>query len=403
MVALHLTLKDSLISIENAPSSFLFFKYPNNNQDPDHISFSNNDISPYDSKHVITPINKFNYNFEDCFNNLTKIMSPDKEVEVPPFEGKPESPNPPTTRFDIKDYKEEKKVLATISKSSFTEFKSEKDGGVVYSKDVRISLTETKFEKCETTGGGGAIYTMNTKDDYFQTTIQSVDFKNCKAAYGGAVFIYSNKPKSKILVQKCNFEGNEAQTSSSGSSLKGGALFLISTVGRITECTFTSNIGGGAKISDDFSLIQTTLSQKLNKVSQFLNTIEISKCNFKNSQNSIYYVGGLSGAQVNVIKCNFNGKLAKGQNYVDGQLYDKNLQKVHIKDCKFQQNAVNKNVADYRSASLFDGRLINILFMGCAVVASVAFIAFLTIKFKKAHNEIQDDASEEKTVINESL
>lgn len=57
---------------------------------------------------------------------------------------------------------------------------------------------------------------MNTKDDYFQTTIQSVDFKGCEVAYGGAVFICSNKPKSKILVQKYKLEGNEAQTDASG-------------------------------------------------------------------------------------------------------------------------------------------------------------------------------------------
>ena len=140
----------------------------------------------------------------------------------------------------------------------------------------------------------------------------------------------------------------------------------------------------------------------MNDVSQFLNTIEISKCNIKNSQNSIYYVG-LSGVQVNVIQCSYNDKLAKGQNYIDGQLYDKNLQKVHIKDCEFQQNAVNKNIADYHSESFLDNKLIIILFMGFAAVASVTFIAFLTIKFKKAHNEIQEDDSEEKTVINESL
>lgn len=394
---LRLILKDCTINIKNAPSSFLFIKHYGINPNTRFYSFSNNYIFPY-KKEII--MEKLTQNFEEGFKDLIALTKPDKEVEV-----KPDPKDPLKTRFDIEDFTEEK-VLAKISDSTFDKFKSDDDGGAVYSKDVRLSLEGTKFSDCETKGGGGAVYAKNTKDDHFQAIIQNTDFKNCKATYGSAVFIYNTKPESDVSIQYCTFEKNVAQSDTSGGNLKGAALFIISKVGKVNGCTFLENTGGAVKVSEDFSLLQETFSQKLYAASQKLNTIEISKCNFKvnkDSQNSIYYVGGLSGVQVNVFECNFSGKLAKGQNHVDGQLYDKNMPKVNIKNCKLSHKAVNKNVADYSSARFLNGNLVNILFIGVCAVASVAFIAFLTIKFKKAQNEIQDDESEEKEILNESL
>lgn len=47
----------------------------------------------------------------------------------------------------------------------------------------------------------------------------------------------------------------------------------------------------------------------------------------------------------------------------------------------------------------------NIVFLGFCIVASVSFIAFLIIRFKKSNEKIKekDDNSDEKKVINDSL
>ncbi|KAK8899127.1 hypothetical protein M9Y10_001428 [Tritrichomonas musculus] len=326
---------------------------------------------------------------------------------------------PAHLEYTIKDHKEtdeiknkkeytestEKRVSVLVEQSTFKSFSSEKDGRLFKLKDIEVDFHDNKISNCEAVGGaGGAMYIENTNDVNYRISIKNIQFSNCKADYGGALYVYSTSSNGDILISFCRFSSNTASPKGGGS-----ALYFCSNKGKIKNCEFIDNKGGSAlKIVEPS---QASKSIKLASPSQ-TESISFFNCNFlsnKESKESIYFASRSGSKTISIVKCTFKGKLAKGINYIDGELTDNKQPAIHLYDCKFEKVAVNKKLVVSSSSSLssksfFTGKYINVVFMCFAALAFVTFVAFLALKFKKSHQEIQeDDEDDSKTIINESL
>lgn len=137
------------------------------------------------------------------------------------------------------------------------------------------------FTNCTTTqGGGGVIYVENTYE--FKNPINLIDlsFNECKAEYGGAVYIQCSSSTDKVLIMKCAFIGNVAEGIKGESKLYGGsAIYLSAPNIRLKSNKFVCNIG---------DIINNFASDNKDELS----LLEVSKCDFKaakDSKNSLYY------------------------------------------------------------------------------------------------------------------
>lgn len=271
-------------------------------------------------------------------------------------------------------------------------------------KDIEVDFHDNKIKNCEAVGGaGGAMHIENTNSVNYKIAIQSIQFSGCKADYGGALYIYSTSSYTDVLINYCKFDSNSA-------GAKGGsALYYCVSKGKIKNCEYINNKGGSIiKVVDPSRLSQLTLLS-----SSQAESINFFNCNFvSNSQSkeSIYFASKSGQKNIKMVKCNFNGKLAKGVNYIDGELPENNKPAILLRDCKFEKVAVNKKLvvgsSSLSSNSFFYGKYVNVVFMCFAALAFVTFLTFLALKFKKSHQEIHEDEEDDenkKTIINESL
>ena len=137
----------------------------------------------------------------------------------------------------------------------------------------------------------------------------------------------------------------------------GSALFLTCKNSLVQNCTFVRNLNGGAvKICNKFENNYNSKSIGLEK-SQ--NKVSILGCNFEqdeNSKNSIFYDDKKDGDSIEVVDCDFKGKLQKGSHYIDGEINVK--EKIHVSSCNFE-NDVNdavgyKLAGKIRSKTMFN-------------------------------------------------
>lgn len=296
------TVTGNYIDLTDTPSAFTFIYFQIPTQLFSKFAFHDNKILPYESSKFISNINGYKF---DLYGEGNALYQPPIEPE-----------------YTIKDHKEtdeiknkkeytgstEKRVSVLVEQSTFKGFSSEKDGGLFKLKDIEVDFHDNKISKCEAVGGaGGAIYIENTNDVNYRICIKNIQFSNFKADYGGALYVYSTLSYGDILISFCHFSSNTASAKGGGS-----ALYLCSNKGKIKNCEFIDNKGGSAlKIVEPS---QASKSIKLASPSQ-TESISFFNCNFlsnKESKESIYFASKSGSKTINIVKCTFNGKLAKG-------------------------------------------------------------------------------------------
>lgn len=117
----------------------------------------------------------------------------------------------------------------------------------------------------------------------------------------------------------------------------------------------------------------------------------------------IYY-DGLN--VLKVVKCNFKGKLAKGINYIDGEINNKNLPSILIDDCIFEYNKIKKKwiISSSLSSNKFIDKYFNMIFISIGIYVDVSLVE-LVLNYMNFHNKYLNDdkLTNEKQNVNDSL
>lgn len=121
-------------------------------------------------------------------------------------------------------------TIVYILDSSFNEFSEiDNSGGAAFVEKSAMLCRNSNFTNCNSvTGGGGAIYIKNNKDQLENNiTFVNNQFDHCTAIFGGAAYIYSSSETNGIIILQCIFKANKATSQKSDTSLFGGnSLFL---------------------------------------------------------------------------------------------------------------------------------------------------------------------------------
>lgn len=241
-------------------------------------------------------------------------------------------------------------VLINILWSKFDGFNQQESGGAVHITNCGMKSKGTTYKNCEAAlGCGGAIYVKNTVHLSNNVDLDSVSFIECKAVYGGAVYIYFDSERNSANIQKCTFTRNSLISGSGSSSENGGsALFLTARQGKVDDCTF---IGTGKdsmlKVTDNFDG-----GRNAKVLSNEGGLLTISGCNFqqeRNSETSIFCENLNEDRKLVIVNCNFKGQLSNGSHYIDGKFLKKNVKNVIVNSCRFEQrtkSAINLQIVD---------------------------------------------------------
>lgn len=230
------------------------------------------------------------------------------------------------------------KVIVEIFKTNFSDYKSESDGGAIHIVDGELDCNQIEFNKCQSTnnGAGGAIFVDNSKDHQNNINLDHLTFTGCRAGYGGAIYFQSDISTNKFTIRSCIFASNEAYSEENDDGLFGGSAIFLKTKGTtLIRCKFYNNFGihGSVKIYNDFSS---------NLLTSERNHIHFSECSFYSG--SIFYANKKNeienGSQfIEIIKCDFKGKLSNGDYYIDGKMDSKDKKtKFSVKSCTFDHD-----------------------------------------------------------------
>ncbi|KAK8839796.1 hypothetical protein M9Y10_031504 [Tritrichomonas musculus] len=317
---------------------------------------------------------------------------------------------------------DEVSVKVTVVVSTFST-KVHKDGGAIHLINCALECTGTTFDKCQSPdGGGGGIFIENSGGKENNANLNKLTFNGCEARYGGAIYIYSSSSDNIVQVSHCTFTDNRASaTSSDGTELYGGgAIFLSSRRGKVVSNTFNGNEGGGGVLKIYNVFTSETKSSKLMKLFN-ADTLSISECTFdigKKSDCCLFYVCGGNGANVELLKCKFNGNLQSGFYYINGKTIANNGPKLFVKKCTFaQSSAASINLKDYMEIDLKD-QLFNFempekttnnlsfttwMIIAAACVVAIIAVIVITVFVVKRKNPNQIEENEMSTEVNESL
>ena len=253
-------------------------------------------------------------------------------------------------------YTETKEKLAYVYVlvNNFTNYRQAENGSATYLVNCGIQCNNSNFLDCISTSGfGGAIYYDNSYDIINNATFVDCVFQRWKALIGGGVFLSCPQNVLNVTFTSCIFELNEALLLNKPTGDKkifygGSAMFFIGQNLNCTKCIFRKNIGreGAVKIIDSYNDKSNSI-----QLGEYKSSISFVGCNFEkdeNSHSSIYYFETKKiHTIVNIVHCEFKGKLNEKSYYVDSKLYDKeNLQ---ITSCNFgkeSKNLVNIDLID---------------------------------------------------------
>lgn len=309
-------------------------------------------------------------------------------------------------------------VKVTVVVSEFTN-KANEEGGAIHIVNCAIDCTGTTFNKCSApNSGGGGIYIKNSGGKENNANLNGLVFNGCEAAYGGAIYAYSNSNKNPVVINGCTFTGNKA-TGNSDSGLSGGAaIFITARNGLMTSNTFHDNEGTGAVVKI-YNLFKADKSKSMKLLNNNKNNhFTISDCSFtinKNADCCLFYVRGNHGTNVELQKCSFAGSLSSGSHYIDGKSLSKDGPKLLIKKCKFSGNSIDSlNMKDYLSIDLNDQTfvfdkstntkkslsftswmIIAAVCLSAVIIVAVTILIFVVKKKKNANNNIETEMSTE--------
>lgn len=333
-------------------------------------------------------------------------------------------------RCNVTITEEEKHVIVKVNVTNFSGYKHDENGGAIHIINGGIYCNNSEFNSCESGKAGGAIYIHNVFEYSYGLNLENLDFNNCQADYGGAVYIYSKSVKSVANVKYCNFNGNKATApkSTTNNNFGGSAIFLMIHEGNFDSNTFKENkgIGGALKIinnfpEDDKSFFSMKLLGSANHGSVY-----ISDCSFeieKDSDCSLFYVSGNNGAFVEVNNCHFTGTLSQGSHYIDGKVIAEKSPQLVVKDCKFAsgfKNSINidnnnKFISIDVKSQVFEGesktnektenknkkwKMITTLILPAVGFTTIVVFVIAIVIMKKLNHEATTELPQE---INESL
>ena len=291
---------------------------------------------------------------------------------------------------------ENHKVTVEITRSNFTDFNNNNDGGAIHVKNCDVRCNGTHFINCSSNeGGGGGVFINNTLNNETSIDLINLTFINCNAMYGGAVFIRAMHESSRILVLNCLFDSNRAYGIKSDTKLYGGSSLFLATHGaNVTDCVFlhSKGQGGAVKIEKyDFGLNYNS-NRRVKQLEENAISISITGCDFdedKESQISIFDASGNEGENVELINCNFKGKSAKEANYIDDE-------KNGINKHKFNDTSVIRNYIGFDDKKKVENNQKKMKNESSIfVVALLAiFIILLAFAFVKINGSTIDDDDE---------
>lgn len=283
-----------------------------------------------------------------------------------------------------------------ISGSNFNRLKDEerKGGAAIYVLNYGVLCSNSKFNECSSENeGGGAIYIHVNKIIDSSVSITDSSFSKCRAIYGGAIFIYSDKDENFVSINNCKFTQNKANVFSDGNNQRfgGSAIFFITKNGDVDNCDFVNNDGNAIKVSNKFE--NSFLS-----IDKFKGSISFDNCSFNlgvNSSSSIFYHRcNKNDVDVDVKNCFFKGKLSRKSHHIDGfsSFEKEKISCFHFVSCKFEggiKNAINLKSLYYDD---YDDVNIKILFSvsACTVLFCISFVAFIIVRRNKLEGKNRD-------------
>ncbi|KAK8871920.1 hypothetical protein M9Y10_007666 [Tritrichomonas musculus] len=292
-------------------------------------------------------------------------------------------------------------VYIYVLSSNFTGEQEENSGGAINLINCGIHCNKTCFIDCVAkSGGGGAMHIKNTINNENNATFIDLLFLRCVADYGGAVYHYSDSDLFDVTFERCHFEKNKAlltKPSSNGGNnyfFGGSALFLTCKNSLVLNCTFVRNLNSGAiKIYNKFENNYKSIGLENNE-----NKISILGCNFeqdKTSKSSIFYSDKKNGNSIEVVDCDFKGKLKKGSHYIDGEINVK--EKLHVSSCKFENDmndAVSYNLIenDELMKKIDSTTILNNSFVVvCAAIIISLMLIFMIINLGLLHDKCKEN------------
>lgn len=296
-------------------------------------------------------------------------------------------------------------ILVTINGSDFTNIENGGDGGAIRIKNAGLICDNISFHSCQSnSGGGGGIYVRNDQENLRnEIRLSNVSLSNCRAMYGGAVYIYSISEEDEIEIIGCSFSNNQADSSMNDSaSLNGGsAIFITSKKSIIVECIFLRNRGESQlKIYNSFESGSKRIASFYHGRKRSVNIVKY--CRFvisRETKTSLFYLAGYNGALCTIRNSVFVGELNVGCYHISGQSISNKSPKLSVEFCKFSTDhsksfkdnsanylavIVSKQIFNYNESKDFERKnVFEIVLIAIDVVFIIGVILMFEKKFKR--------------------
>ena len=295
-----------------------------------------------------------------------------------------------------------------INVSNFIDIKYTGDfGGAIHVTNFGLKCNKIKFYNCSSVTAGGGIYVKNSKEINLDVNFERLEFEQCKANCGGAIYAYSESENNPVRIAYCIFIENEAILSTSSDEMFGGSsIYMTARKGLISFCKFSDKNGiSSVKICNTLD-DESSPSLLLNNNDEI---VLIQNCQFitNSKTTSLFYVRGNNGVPCKIKDCKFSGKLVNGAHYIDGKSINKKGNKMVVVNCKFDEPDNNHmisvqehfDIKNNNDKSRFSSFVPMILTVGLAVALVVSpLVAIILRKSSNVNQENEEDSDENKII-----
>ena len=221
------------------------------------------------------------------------------------------------------EFQSDKKTnVVRIARSNFTDISYTDDGGAIYILNSGFDCNSVEFKNCSSNEGGGAIYIKNSFKQDKNISLNGFVFSECRAVFGGAVFIFSIFESNSVLINSFIQNSAEKSNSNQNKNLLGGSdLFLAAENSNIYQCSFKKN-GPAAAVKIFNATILNENTRSLIKDNDNKNKVSFTDCKFEivdDSRSSID-IDNVFSIKADVVDCCFPGKLNPGFHYIEGKI-----------------------------------------------------------------------------------
>lgn len=388
-----------------------------NEDDKFSATVSDNFITSSNKENIVGPNiqgnsdAKLDFDFEKDFQSTPSI--PDDKItansmcSVSTFENS--EPEVINDRCSYNGNGRDTTLFVDVIKTKFVGFHQTQSGGALHITNCGVKCKNAQFRDCQANpGGGGAIYIKNTISLSNNVDLENLNFVECQAVFGGAIYVYSDSERNSVNIVKCSFSRNSL-ISGKGSENGGTALYLTVRKGTVNDCTFSeTNKGNMIKISNNYDGGRSAVHLDNHKKDDLL---LINGCKFeqsKDADSSIFYESFVETSKLSIINCQFKGKLNNDSHYIEGKFLKENEKNFIVNSCSFEQNNklaislkfVNENPD--RSRSNYFTFITNNLMVVASILAVLAILAVIVafIVIRSAKNQKSDSNEKEENETN---